>query len=156
MLCFDGCVHKTSSFPLNYFSLSVEESTYTSVEVRPFSGHLFVNRHPLSEVRDKVMNEGTQRKLKKKRILFFSYQRFIECLSSCENDGLSDFRPCDSPVIDWHRAHEQMPETQLSSGVPSLTWKPGFEKVVRVGREKNFPCVFFFIDPVAKLLGKPK
>lgn len=55
-----------SSFPLNYFSLSVAESTYTSVEVRLFSGHLFVNRHQLPEVRDKVMNEGTQWKLKKK------------------------------------------------------------------------------------------
>lgn len=145
-----------SSLPLNYFSLSVEESTYTSVEVRLFSGHLFVNRHQLSEVRDKVMNEGTQWKLKKKRILFLSYQRFIECLSSCENDRLGDFRPCDSPFIDWHRADEQMPKTQLSSGVPSLAWKPGFEKMVRVGREKNLSSVFFLINPVARLLGKPK
>lgn len=49
-----------SLFPLNYFSLSTAESTHTSVEVRLFSVHLFVNRHQLSEVRDKVMNEGTQ------------------------------------------------------------------------------------------------
>ena len=35
-------------------------------------------------------------------------------------------------------------------------WKPGFEKMVRVGREKNFSSVFFIIDPVATLLGKPK
>ena len=144
-----------SSFPLNYLSLSVAESTYTSVEVRLFSVHLFVNRHQLSEVRDKVERRNTMKAEKEEdtilfvpevyRMPFFWWKWRAEWLQALR---FSCYRPASRCTTDS--------ETQLSSGVPSLTWKPGFEKMVRVGREKNFSTVFFLIDPVARLLGEPK
>ena len=145
-----------SSLLLNYFSLSVEESTYTSVEVRPFSGHLFVNRHQLSEVRDWSHERRNTMKAEKEediipfvpevyRMSFFLWKWRAEWLQALR---FSCYRPASRCITDS--------ETQLSSGVPSLTWKPGFEKMVRVGREKNLSSVFFLIDPVARLLGKPK
>ena len=158
MLCVDDCVHKTS-----YFIASLKLLQFICCGVNLHIGRSSsVFRPSLRKPSPVIWSErqsherrNTMKADKEEdtilfvpevyRMPFFLWKWRAEWLQALR---FSCCRPASCCITDS--------ETQLSSGVPSLTWKPGFEKMVRVGREKNSSSVFFLIDPVARLLGKPK
>ena len=159
-LFFDECVHKTSP---SYFIVSLKLLQFIYCGVNLHIGRSSsVLRPSLRKPSPVIWSErqsherrNTMKAEKEEdtipfvpevyRMPFFLWKWQAGWLQALR---FSCYRPASRCITDS--------ETQLSSGVPSLTWKPGFEKMVRVGREKNSSSVFFLIDPVARLLGKPK
>ena len=158
MLCVDNCVHKTS-----YFIASLKLLQFICCGVNLHIGRSSsVFRPSLRKPSPVIWSErqsherrNTMKAEKEEdtilfvpevyRMPFFLWKWRAGWLQALR---FSCYRPASRCITDS--------ETQLSSGVPSLAWKPGLEKMVRVGREKNSSSVFFLIDPVARLLRKPK
>ena len=149
MLCFDGCVHKTSYFIVSLKLLQFiccgvnlhigRSSSVFRPSLRKPSPVIWSERQS-HERRNTVKAEKEEDTIpfvpEVYQMPFFLWKWRAGWLQALR---FSCYRPASCYITDS--------ETQLSSGVPSLAWEPGFEKMVRVGREREGEKLLYCVLP---------